>query len=88
MAEEKVAKRKNSLETEEIEVSPCSGRRIVKLIELGRNLKYFRCHEVILLQNITDEHMKGLNSLLRRFNFKYGSKITHKFSCYFLSFVR
>ena len=42
-AEANLAKRnpENSLKTEEIEVSPLSGRRIIELTELGKKFKLF-----------------------------------------------
>lgn len=49
---------------ENLEVIPCHGRRIVELIELGKNLRCCKCSKVLSLENIVKETRLGLNSCL------------------------
>ncbi|XP_074100900.1 uncharacterized protein LOC141530950 [Cotesia typhae] len=40
------------------------GRRIVEYSELGKNLKCFKCRQVLSLENIEKEQLRGLHSQL------------------------
>ncbi|KAK0071480.1 hypothetical protein PV325_012831, partial [Microctonus aethiopoides] len=51
-------------ETPNLENNLSSGRRIVELVELGKNLKCCVCQRVLSLENITNETRKGLHSIL------------------------
>ncbi|KAK0071301.1 hypothetical protein PV325_013149 [Microctonus aethiopoides] len=51
-------------ETPNLENNLSSGRRIVELVELGKNLKCCLCQRVLSLENITNETREGLHSIL------------------------
>lgn len=43
--------------------SVVTGRRVVEVIELGKNLKCFNCHSILSLLNIEKERRCGLHSV-------------------------
>lgn len=63
--EERLSERKSAAVLEEETKVVCHGRRIVDLMELGKNLTCHKCKEVLSLRNIESEQRVGFHSRLQ-----------------------